>query len=195
MSRISNSSSAVARNKTLAPSIGLTRTCVPDFLTATRLLGWPWLRRISSRPLASFVRSSMCLSATAFWVASEATRSELTAFPNLNGELAGVAGTFEAAVGTPTPGVGAEIAGAGACGLSLGCEGAKLTGRFAATDAVLPPSASSRRSRKSVSRRPFEGNTWYPDFDEIGSAYQAVILALTRTRAPPEGVEFTCVTH
>src|SRR5580658_3166619 len=124
MSRISNSSSAVARNNTLAPSTGLTRTGVLDFLTATRFFGCAWLRRISSRPLASLVSSSMCLSATAFCVANEVAISELTPFPSLKGEL-GVVEPFELAIGAaevPVFGIGAEILGTDTAALFLGCE-------------------------------------------------------------------------
>src|ERR1700758_5432455 len=98
----------------------------------------------------------MCLSATAFWVANDATKSELAAFPTLNGEPSGVGETLEDAIepaGIPL-GVGAEIVGAAPTGLFLGCAGAEFTGRFAVGEDALPPSASARRSRKSVSRRP-----------------------------------------
>src|SRR5580704_3171246 len=177
MSRISNSSSAVARNNTLAPSTALTRTGVLDFLTATRFFGCAWLRRISSRPLASLVSSSMCLSATAFCVANEVAISELTPFPSLKGELAGVVESFELAIGAaevPVFGIGAEILGTDTAALFLGCEGAETTGGVAVPvvgvpvaavavpgvgvpDDTWPLRASWRRSRRSVSRRPLEG--------------------------------------
>src|ERR1700676_668805 len=46
----------------------------------------------------------------------------------------------------------------------------------------LMPRASSIRSSRSVSTRPFDGNTRYPDCKGFGSVYHAVILAVTRTR-------------
>ena len=54
------------------PRSGSPRQVCLSLFTATKLLGCAWLRRISSRPLASFACSSACLSTTAFWVAKEA---------------------------------------------------------------------------------------------------------------------------
>ena len=167
---------------------------MPDFLTTTRLLGCDWLRRISSRFLASLVNSSICLSVTAFCVAREAISSSREIVPVLNGEVSPA--VLEETIGSPGTvswGCGAEIAGADASVLLLGFTAGGLGGGVLATVAL--PSASSNRSRKSASSRPFEGSTWYPDFAATGSAYQAVILALTRTCVPPDGGEVTSTVH
>src|SRR5580692_365747 len=141
----------------------------------------------------------MCLSVTAFWVA----KSELTP-GSLKDVVAEGGESFELAIasaGRASLGEGAEKFGVGASGLSLLREGSEtaVRGGAATTGALVcegwPPSASARRSRKSVSNRPLEGSTWYPEFAEAGSAYQAVILALTRTSAPPVGVELTWISH
>src|SRR5580704_7983222 len=103
----------------------------------------------------------MCLSATALWVANDGTASGLTAFPTLNGELSGIDEAFEDALGavaTPSPGIGAEMVG-DATGLLLDGEAAELAGGFAAGEDAFELSASCRRSRKSVSRRPLESSS------------------------------------
>src|SRR5271165_4398737 len=99
----------------------------------------------------------MCLSATALWVANEATRSAVPPVPTLNGDVSGVDAALEEAIEPseiPPLGIGAEMEGVDTAGLVFGCGGTELTGGFTAAADALEPSASSRRSRKSVSRRP-----------------------------------------
>jgi hypothetical protein len=56
----------------------------------------------------------------------------------------------------------------------------------------LVASRSVNWSRRSDSSRPFEVSSWYPERDEIESAYHAVTFVLTRTTDPPDAVELTC---
>src|SRR5438067_9233693 len=74
-------------------------------------------------------------------------------------------------------GIGAEICGAFADdSTDLACEDGCAA--FA--------SASCSRSSRSVSRRPFDGRTSYPECP--GSAFHAVIFAVTRTTDFPEAL-------
>src|SRR5437016_1411161 len=97
------------------------------------------------------------------------------------GEItAGVAKGLERSAGGRTLLVKEGVVAAAALSGLLELCGAGCAGTLTLAGCV--PNAVSRRSNKSDSRRPFEGNTRYPDFEAFGSSCHAVILALTRTR-------------
>src|SRR5579863_4478142 len=145
LSRISNSSSASARNSTFAPSLGLVRTGVPDFRTAARLVGCDWFRRISSRFLASFSRSSAWRSFSPLLGGGDAASAGFCSVPGKALRFAddGADGRF--------------VTGADAPDLLLGAAGA-LVDEDTGLDGFAA-SASARRSSRSDSSRPLDAST------------------------------------
>src|SRR5260370_29001557 len=76
-----------------------------------------------------------------------------------------------------------------------GLEGSEPDDGGAAVTGPLVVRASSIRSSKSVSTRPFDSNTLYPDCAGFGSVYHAVILEVTWTRVSSGPVATTWTVH
>jgi len=97
---------ALARNQVLAFKLGVATTGVPDFFTATRLLGWAWFFSISSRFCASAWRSREPAPAAFPGPGCESARSWLVGLCPMADEIElPVSGIL---------GMGAEIAGSAA---------------------------------------------------------------------------------
>ena len=153
------------------------------------------MRRISSRFWTTLFKSLDCFSACSRRCRKDSISSELLGGPIAAAaeEPAGVgetplrpprknpdgsttvkllvSGRFLArSCGTEEPADNPDLEG-------LGCEDCGVT-----ETRPVAGRASSIRSSRSVSTRPFDNNTRYPDCEIFGSVYHAVILAVTRTR-------------
>src|ERR1700739_3384041 len=179
--KIGNSSWASAIINTAEFSAGFAKIGVLDFFTATKSLGCDCPPSISSRLLMSVVSSCDFFSSAARISLMESR------FVPAGRENAGKIGPCAA----ETIGEAAlrllAIPGAGATGCAERRNSTGAGDRGASAGAGAEPGArlSAILSRVSVSRRPFEIRTRYPERAATGSLYQAVILALARIMLPP----------